>query len=90
MALSYKEILERREKRKSQELQFAMKRPKLPANEPATALAIMILQWAIDELYAEWRARELERAQATKEVIKPKPRGRGGRKNAVFEALGLA
>lgn len=89
MALSYKEILEAREKRKSQELQFALRRPKLPATDPSRALAIMILQWAIDELYAEWRAEELERAQATKEVIKPK-RARGGRRNNILEKLGLA
>lgn len=89
MALSYQEILKNREKRKSQELQFALRRPKLPANNPPIALAIMVLQWAIDELYAEWRAEELERAQATKEVIKPK-RARGGRRNSIFEQLGLA
>jgi hypothetical protein len=89
MAVSYKEILERREKRKSQELQFALRRPKLPANDPPTALAIMILQWAQDELYAGWRAKEIAKAQATKEVIKPK-RARGGRRNSVLEQLGLA
>ena len=32
MALSYQEILEQREKRKSQELQFALRRPKLPTS----------------------------------------------------------
>lgn len=89
MALSYKEILENREKRKSQELQFALRRPKLPATKPSTALAIMILQWAIDELYAEWRAEEIAKAQTTKEVVKPK-RARGGRRNSIFEQLGLA
>ena len=89
MALSYQEILARREKRKHQELEFAMRRPKIPATHPGTALAIMVLQWAIDELYAEWRVSEIAKAQATKEVIKPK-RARGGRRNSVFEALGLA
>lgn len=88
MALSYKEILERREKRRSQELQFAMRRPKIPATGSA-GLTIMILQWAIDELYAEWRAAEIAKAQATKEVVKPK-RSRGGRRNSVLEQLGLA
>ena len=88
MALSYQEILARREKRKHQELEFAMRRPKLPTSGPI-ALQILILQWAIDELYAGWRADEILKAQATKEVIKPK-RARGGRRNSVFEALGLA
>ena len=88
MALSYKEILERREKRRTQELEFAMRRPKIPNSRPE-ALTIMILQWAIDCKYAEWRASEIAKAQATKEVVQPK-RGRGGRRNNVLEQLGLA
>lgn len=88
MALSYKEILERREKRKHQELEFAMRRPKIPAGRPA-ALQIMILQWCIDTIYSEWRASEIAKAQATKEVVQPK-RSRGGRRNNVLEQLGLA
>jgi hypothetical protein len=87
MALSYQEILARREKRKSQELQFATRRPKIPKGSPL-ALKIMIYQWMIDGLYAEWRATELAKAQATKVVVKPK-RGPGGRRNSVLEQLGL-
>jgi len=87
MGLSYQEILNRREKRKHQELEFATRRPKIPKGSPV-ALTIMILQWAIDELYAEWRVVELAKAQATKEVVKPK-RGPGGRRNSVLEQLGL-
>lgn len=87
-SLSYREILAQREKRRQQELEFALRRPKIP-NSPSAALAIMILQWAIDELYSEWRASEIAKAQATKEVVRAK-RARGGRRNRVFEALGIA
>jgi hypothetical protein len=87
MGLSYQEILARREKRKHQELEFAMRRPKIPSGSPA-ALTIMILQWAIDEIYAEWRAAEIAKAQERKVVVKPK-RQRGGRSNSVLAQLGL-
>lgn len=85
---SYQELMARREKRKQDEIAFATRRPKIPKGSPI-ALKIMIYQWCIDELYAVWRARELEKAQATKEVVKPK-RARGGRRNNVLEQLGLA
>jgi hypothetical protein len=88
MALSYQELMARREKRKQDEIEFAARRPKIPKGS-STALTIMILQWCIDELYAEWRAKEIAKAQAIKEVIKPK-RARGGRRNNVLEQLGLA
>jgi len=90
MALSYQEILARREKRKKQELEFAQRRPKIPNSKPE-ALTIMVLQWCIDAIYADWRARELEKAQPTKVVLPPKgpPKRRGGRKNSVLSQLGL-
>jgi hypothetical protein len=89
-SLSYEEILARRAKRKAEELAVATRRPKIPNSAPE-ALVIMILQWQIDAIYAEWRARELEKAQARKIVLPPKgpPRRRGGRKNAVLEQLGI-
>jgi len=88
--MSYEEILARREKRKREEIAMATQRPKIPNSKPE-ALTIMILQWCIDSIYEEWRARELEKAQATKIVLPPKgpPRRRGGRKNTVFEQLGI-
>jgi hypothetical protein len=88
MSISYQEILNRRDRRKQQELEFATRRPKIPKGSPI-ALQILILQWAMDELYAGWRATELAKAQEIKEVIKPK-RARGGRRNSVLEQLGLA
>jgi hypothetical protein len=90
MAISYQEILARREKRKHQELEFAMRRPKIPKGSPI-ALQIMILQWAMDELYAGWRASEIAKAQASKKVLKPGrvPGKRGGRRSSVLEQLGI-
>jgi len=89
--LSYEEILARRDKRKRQEHAQATKRPPIPHSRDL-AWTIMILQWAIDELYKEWRELELAKAQDRKIVLPPKgapKRGRGGRRNPVFEALGL-
>jgi len=88
--LSYEEILARREKRKQEELAIATRRPKIPNSQPE-ALTIMVLQWCIDAIYEDWRARELARAQATKIVLPPKgpPKRRGGRRNSVFEQLGI-
>jgi len=88
--LSYEEILARREKRKQEEVRLATRRPKIPNSQPA-ALTIMILQWTIDAIYEDWRARELEKAQARKIVLPPKgpPKRRGGRRNSVFDQLGI-
>lgn len=88
MAISYQEILARREKRRADEVSFAKRRPKIPKGSPI-ALKILIYQWMIDNLYAEWRASAIAEAQTTKEVVKPK-RSRGGRRNSVLEQLGLA
>jgi len=88
--LSYEEILARREKRKQEEIAIAKRRPKIPNSQPE-ALTIMILQWCIDSIYEEWRAREIEKAQARKIVLPPKgpPKRRGGRRNSVLEQLGI-
>jgi hypothetical protein len=88
MAISYQEILARRERKRAQELEFATRRPKIPTKGSPDALLIMILQWVIDSKFAEWRATEIEKAQATKVVLKPQ-RARGGRRNSVLEQLGL-
>lgn len=91
-SLSYEEIMARREKRKREEQRASTKRPPIPHSKDI-AWTILILQWTIDELYQEWRALEIERAQSRKIVLPPgkgpRKRGRGGRRNPVFEALGL-
>jgi hypothetical protein len=90
-SLSYEEILARRDKRKRQEHAQATKRPPIPHSRDI-AWTIMILQWTIDELFKQWKAIELAKAQDRKIVLPPKgapKRGRGGRRNPVFEALGL-
>ncbi len=89
--LSYQELMARREKRKQDEIMFAMRRPPVP-NISGYAMKILIFQWTIDELYKEWRQVVLQRAQATKEVLKPgkSPGRRGGRRSRVLEQLGLA
>jgi hypothetical protein len=88
--LTFEEIKARREKRRKEELEVANRRPKIPNSLP-DALTIMILQWCQDVIYENWRAKELEKAQAKKVVLPPKgpPRKRGGRKNSVLEQLGL-
>jgi len=88
--LSYEEILARRDQRKKEEVAFAQRRPKIPNSQPE-ALTIMILQWCIDSIYEEWRAREIEKAQAKKIVLPPHgpPKRRGGRRNSVFDQLGI-
>ena len=89
-SMSYAEIMARREKRKQEEIAFATRRPLIPKNYAGAAMQILILQWQIDEIYKQWRAAELERAQASKIVIKAKkPRGRG-RTSDILEKLGLA
>lgn len=89
--LSYQELMARREKRKQDEIMFAMRRPPVP-NHNGVAMKILILQWTIDAMYKQWRQVELQRAQATKEVLKPQksPGRRGGRRSSVLEQLGLA
>jgi hypothetical protein len=89
--LSYQELMARREKRRADEVAFAMRRPPVPSMN-GVAVKILILQWTIDELYKEWRQVELQRAQAIKEVLKPgkSPGRRGGRRSSVLEQLGLA
>lgn len=90
-SMSYQEIIARREKRRADEIAFAMRRPKIPASNPAISTQILILQWHIDELYKTWRAQEIAKAQATKEVVKPeRAPGRGGRKSSILQQLGLA
>jgi hypothetical protein len=88
--LSYQELMARREKRKLDELEFAMRRPKL-TNNASVNLQILIYQWMIDELFKSWRRIELEKSQAQKVVLKAQktPGRRGGRKSSVLEQLGL-
>jgi hypothetical protein len=89
--LSYQELMARREKRRADEVAFAMRRPPIP-NHHGVANKILLLQWMIDELYKEWREMEIARAQEQKTVLRPQrsPGRRGGRKNSILEQLGLA
>ena len=95
-SISYEEILARRKRRKDDEERRAHKRTPIPATNQSLAWTILILEWAKDVLYEQWRAEMLAEAQKNKIVLPPgrgpRKRGtgkRGGRRNPVFEALGL-